>query len=138
MKLILKRIEINSGTFGKLYIDGDFICHTVERPWKNNEAGVSCIPEGTYNITPHVSPKFGDCYILEQRTLGVTKFGPSQRTHILIHPANHAGQLQGCIAPGRKLGTVGGHWAVLNSREAFNKLMDLLGGNAATLEIVKA
>jgi hypothetical protein len=112
MKLRLKRTYTDNGTFGKLYCDGDFICYTVERTWKNNEASVSCIPEGEYQITPHVSPKFGSCYIVEQPTLGVTKFGPSQRTHILFHPANHAGQLQGCIAPGSAFGVVESNWAV--------------------------
>jgi len=138
MKLTLKRTYTSKGTFGELDCDGTFICYTVERDWKNNESSVSCIPEGQYQITPHVSPKFGSCYIVEQPTLGVTKFGPSQRSHILIHKANYAAQLQGCIAPGSALGVVGGHWAVTDSRGAFEKLMSLLGGKSATLEISKA
>lgn len=138
MKLTLKRTYTPKGTFGQLYRDGDFICHTVERNWENNEAFVSCVPEGTYALSPHESPRFGDCYILEQSSLGVTKQGPSQRTHILIHPANIADQLEGCIAPGMKLGVFAEEWAVMESKVAFTRLMTILDGKEAVLEIVKA
>ena len=56
----------------------------------------------------------------------------------IIHVANKATELAGCIAPGKGLGTVSGEWAVLNSGGAFNELMILLDGKSATLEIVNA
>lgn len=141
MKLVLKRLPTPKGvfgTFGEIYVNGEFFCFTVERSWNNNEANISCVPCGFYDITPHESPNHGTCYALQQKNLGVTIYGPSQRTHILIHIANKATELAGCIAPGKSLGVVGGEWAVLNSGGAFNELMALLNGRKAILEIVNA
>ena len=64
----------------------------LELPWKNNERRVSCIPAGTYQIIKHTSPKFGQCYWVQD---------VPNRSEILIHPANYHRQLLGCIAPGR-------------------------------------
>lgn len=141
MKILLKRFPTPAGiygTFGELYVDGEFVCYTVEREWSNNKQSFSCVPCGTYDLEPHESPTHGTCYALQQRSLGVTIYGPSQRTHILIHIANKATELAGCIAPGKSLGVVSGEWAVLNSGGAFNLLMTLLDGKPATLEIVNA
>ena len=33
---------------GKLYCSGEFIAHTLELPWKDNEKSISCIPQGNY------------------------------------------------------------------------------------------
>ncbi|MFA0092904.1 DUF5675 family protein, partial [Vibrio sp. 10N.261.49.A11] len=82
--------------------------------------------------------KFGKCYALEAPTLGVTRFGPSQRTHILIHKANRAAQLEGCIAPGMDFGVVNNEWAVINSGTAFDYFMAHLGGEKAKLVIRRA
>lgn len=135
--LKIERVYTSMGTFGKLYVDGSFLCHTVEKQWRNNKASVSCVPVGLYKLSPHVSSRFGKCYILSQKSLGVTHTGPSQRTHCLIHPANTADELAGCIAPGMNLGVVRGKWAVVQSRVAFNMLMDLLDGQSVSLEITK-
>lgn len=139
MNLLLKRFPTPRGMFGcfgELFINGEFFCVTVERSWKNNEANVSCVPVGIYDFLPHSSPKHGECYALEQASLGVTRYGPSQRTHILMHIANGASELEGCIAPGCKVGVSGGEWVVINSTTAFNRLMSLLDGKPAKLEIV--
>jgi hypothetical protein len=49
-----------------------------------------------------------------------------ERTHILIHAANLASQLNGCIAPGVKLGCLNDKWAVLSSRNAMSRLKNSL------------
>lgn len=137
--LTLHRNYFPHGVFSYLCDEnGNAILKTVERPWKNNQAGISCIPEGTYDLLPHDSPKFGKCYALEAPTLGVTRFGPSQRTHILIHKANRAAQLEGCIAPGMDFGVVNNEWAVINSGAAFDYFMAHLGGEKAKLVIRRA
>jgi hypothetical protein len=65
--------------------------YTIELPWKNNQAGVSCIPEGKYDLVKRWSPKFGS----HLQILNVPG-----RELILIHPANDALlELRGCIAP---------------------------------------
>ena len=135
---ILKRRYFEHGTYSYLYReDGSKVCCVVERADRNNKPSVSCIPEGTYNLLPHKSPKFGSCYAVEEPTLGVTRFGPSLRTHVLIHKANTPGDLQGCLAPGIDFGFIKGEWGVVNSTVAFNSLMKELGGKPAQLTIVK-
>ncbi|ELB7341436.1 hypothetical protein RV032_002116 [Vibrio cholerae] len=141
--LILYRRLFAHGTFGVLCDEfGNEICKTVERPWLDNRKGESCVPNGTYDLLPHQSPKFGKCYALSSPELGVTVYGPSLRTHILIHPANRVDQLQGCIAPGLEFGVLKNDegknvWAVLNSKTAFNQLLNWLNNEPARL-IIKA
>ncbi|UXI00432.1 DUF5675 family protein [Photobacterium sp. TY1-4] len=135
---LLKRRYFPHGTFSTLHrADGSQVCCMVERPFLNNRPGKSCVPEGTYTLYPHKSQKFGECYALEGETLGVTRYGPSIRTHILIHKANRVSELQGCLAPGVDFGQVGNEWAVVNSTAAFNNLMAELGGETARLTIQK-
>lgn len=135
-KLTLKRHGFSFGAFSTLLDEqGHELCKMAERPWQNNLAGISCVPVGRYQLLPHNSPKFGQCYALEAPELGVTLHGPSLRTHILIHPANLPSQLAGCLAPGTDFGCVDGQWAVVNSKTAFNTLMTYLDGQAAQLEI---
>ena len=135
-KFILKRRYFEHGTFGILYREnGTKVCVIAERENNNNKSNISCIPEGEYQLLPHASPKFGKCYALEAPSIGVTRRGPSLRTHILIHKANTPSQLQGCLAPGVAFGVIDDDWAVLNSTAAFNSLMNELGGKEAILTI---
>ena len=91
MELVLYRTYNAEGTTGDLYIDGVFICHTIELPWLDNEPRRSCIPEGRYALQKRCSPKFDDHLLVT---------GVKNRSMILLHPANHATkELSGCIAP---------------------------------------
>lgn len=137
LKLHLKTHSFAHGTFGTLTNaeTGEHICYTVECPWLNNAPNQSCVMPGTYSLEQHVSPRFGPCLIISAPTLGVTKQGPSLRTHCLFHAANYASQLQGCIAPGRAFGVVANNWAVLQSGETLHKLMAMVGSTTAQLTI---
>lgn len=85
------------GTVGTLTF-GDKTVRTLELPWNNNKPQHSCIPLGTYITKWQISPHHGPCYHLQD---------VPDRDHILIHPANFAGdetlgftsELLGCIAP---------------------------------------
>ena len=111
MKLVLTRTYFPEGTNGKLECEGEFICYTIELPWKNNETKVSCIPEGKYFIRKRYSNRFK--WHLEIENV-------DHRNLILFHPANNAlRELQGCIAPVTKLSGPG---LGLMSRKAFEKL----------------
>ena len=86
--------------------------YTMERPWKDNHAGISCVLPYLYDLVPHVI-EHGEliglqCYALSNPNAGVFPEPPadytgsnSVRVAILIHPANWAFQLLGCIAPGK-------------------------------------
>ena len=116
------------GTFGRLTVGEDFQCFSVEQPWRDNQPRISCIPEGTY---PLVRSAF---YRGENDTWEVAAV--DGRSRILIHKANRAAELMGCIAPGRSLGVILGEWAVVQSAAAFTDLMDAIGRVAeAVMEI---
>ncbi len=91
MELELTRLYFNTGTNGSFFYNGRIIAYSIELPWKDNHARVSCIPEGRYELVKRYSPHFN--WHLE--VLNV----PS-RSLILVHPANDALlELKGCIAP---------------------------------------
>lgn len=66
----------------------------VELPWKDNKRNTSCIPAGEYEGIAINRPSNGKYAIHLQRV--------PKRTAILIHSANRANQLLGCIAPGKR------------------------------------
>lgn len=131
MEIHLTRTYFPKGTNGKLECKGKFICYTIELPWRGNEKGISCIPEGKYFIRKRYSSKFKwhfEVVEVENRNL------------ILIHPANNALQeLNGCIAPVTKLSGPG---LGLMSRVAFTKIKNLvnpaLEKNKKVLLIIKS
>jgi hypothetical protein len=115
MVLELTRTYFPEGTNGKLEFEGKSICNTIELPWRENEAKVSCIPKGKYFIEKRYSKK----YKWHLEVLNVPK-----RKFILFHPANNAKEeLLGCIAPVTKLSGPG---LGLMSRKAFGKLKTLV------------
>jgi hypothetical protein len=140
MKLTLDTMSFNNCTVGKLYVDGVFLCYTIEKPWEGNQPMISCIPAGTYELNPCVSPKFGNTYCLENIGLDVSLCGCTNRTHILIHKANMESQLLGCIAPISYFGVLSGkaEWCGLNSTKAYNELMNLLDGKSHTIVITRS
>lgn len=79
----------------------EFVCKTLELPYRDNERNVSCIPEGFYDVVPRQSPKYGN-------HLHVT--GVDGRSLILIHHGNYVGSpnpktglpdIRGCILVGK-------------------------------------
>lgn len=126
------------GTPGTLNC-GSFAFHTIEREWLDNRPGQSCIPTGRYRLEPYSSKKYPNHYALVNHDLDVfaragdIPKGIKGRWGILIHIANIARQLEGCIAVGMSPGyttidrRVG--FGVLHSTPAFNTLMSLLGSD---------
>ena len=117
MELELIRTYYPTGTNGKIQYLGSFLMYSIELPWKENLAQVSCIPEGRYELVKRWSPKFN-------RHLHVMNV--SQRENILIHPANDAmHELKGCIAPVSLITGVG---KGIRSRMALEILTSLVYG----------
>ena len=49
-KVLLERFAYTPmGIFGRI-MSPEFQCYTVERPWLDNRARESCIPEGVYRL----------------------------------------------------------------------------------------
>jgi hypothetical protein len=65
----------------------------VELPWKENQKRISCIPANEY-IGVAIKRPSNKKYAIHIQNV-------PNRTAILIHQANRANQLLGCIAPGQ-------------------------------------
>lgn len=95
--LILKRdYKKNQYTIGNLYLNGKWICNTLEDKVidltkEKKIYGETAIPAGSYEIIHHVSPKFGKCLWV----LNVPYF-----QGILFHAGNTAKDTHGCILVG--------------------------------------
>jgi hypothetical protein len=125
MKLLLKRYDFQADrTLGKLYIENDPFCDTLEPENRDNNNdgdltdpgeekvwGKTAIPSGTYKIIFFNSPHFGRILPRLQNVPGFDG--------ILIHPGNTPQDTHGCILVGRRTGN-----EVLNSRFTFNELWE--------------
>ena len=103
-------------TLGQLEV-GDLTLYTLELPWLENQRRISCIPEGTYKVTSHVSKKFGKCFWLRE---------VPNRTGILIHAGNYHWHTLGCILVGldHKDANKDGLLDVVSSSKAMKQLLE--------------
>ena len=138
MEILVKRIAKKSKyTIGKMYIDGQYICDTLEdadrglnqnmslEEIKNKKVyGETAVPTGTYKVDMNtVSPKF------KSRTWAKPYGGKLPRLvlvpgydGVLIHPGNKAEDTLGCILVGENK-AIG---QVINSQVTFKKIMSIL------------
>lgn len=140
MILTLKRIAFRySYTIGKLYVDGVYVSDTIEDmdrglddSMDENEIkarkvyGETAIPYGTYKVSITYSPKYKKMMPLIENVKGFSG--------IRIHSGNTAKDSLGCIIVGKnkKVGMV------LDSRETYNKLFDIIKGEKnITIKITK-
>jgi len=133
-------------TLGYLQV-GSLKLATIERPWvpsptcKGGKKGESCVPLGTYDLVLHKSLKHGKTWALVNHELDVVRFegedgDPDEdRATCLIHVANYARELQGCIAPGIAHQRQGNEYMVTSSRKAMEILRSVLPWEPHTLEI---
>lgn len=118
-------------TLGSLVL-GEHQWQTIERPWIPVEGspaghpGTSSVPLGTYRLVRHNTPKHPKTFALVNPELGVVHDpAPGMRSDILIHSANFAYQLEGCIAVGKGRRFIG-QWQLTESRIALGELLALL------------
>jgi len=132
MKLLLQREpSTKQSTPGKLFIDGQFECHTLEdivRPRGVKVYGKTAIPAGTYQVVLTMSPRF-------KRVLPLLLNVPGFEG-IRIHPGNKAEDTDGCILVGDAPAP---DW-LGQSRVAFDRLFAKLRltTGPVTIEIRKA
>ena len=139
MKLLLTRTAKRpTYTIGKLHIDGEYFCDTLEDADRGlrqdmplseikriKVANETAIPTGTYDVIVNMSPKFGR---MLPRLLNVHGFDG-----VLIHRGNTDKDTSGCILVGENK-VVG---KVINSTTYENVLVEILKGSAdVTIEIV--
>ena len=112
MKLTLVRCEHNeTETLGMLLIGSRLFCSTLELPWRKNERGISCIPDGDHAGRRVISPKFGETFELDV----------PGRSEVIIHAGNTHEDTRGCIILGMRPGTLNGKRAVKYSQIAMKR-----------------
>lgn len=135
--LLERRADLPAVTLGDL-VAPNLLLRTVERPWRGNAPGESCIPAGVYRWEHWDSPDNGRCLIIHNeddttlppaRRLWRTKADGDRhgaRWGIQVHVANVAREVEGCIGPGLDFGTPYGEIGVAESRAALYKLLAVL------------
>ena len=53
--LIIRDTFTEESTIGKLFLNGETFCDTLELPWKDNQRSISCIPAGEYKVRIRVA-----------------------------------------------------------------------------------
>jgi hypothetical protein len=123
-KGVLYRQYFDKYTKGELILP-NFKCFTLELPYLNNVALISCFEEGVYNVIPRYSKKYGN-------HLYIT--GTPKRDLCLIHWGNYAASknpksghpdIKGCVLTGFKYSDLDGDGLpeIIDSRAAFKALM---------------
>ncbi len=117
-------------TFGVLLYNGVPFCVTLERPWKNNQKNISCIPVGTYLCTRIKSAKFGKTFLVTE---------VPGRSEILFHKGNIDDDTHGCIILGECYQPLGNKLAVQSSGLAMLEFLSITNKvNEFLLEVVNA
>lgn len=98
--------------------------YTLELPWRENKADISCIPEGSYKVTPYSSEKFPNVYQINN---------VAGRDSILLHVGNSPADTHGCILLGKAVNPLVP--MVSNSQVALDLLKSLVGKNEFTLTV---
>lgn len=150
--MILSRFAYTpTDTQGRLII-GDWSCFTIERPWirSDHRGGTpfeSCIPDGIYSVAPFIRPNGDMALSIVNPELGVylnehdrpedSAGNRHGRYLCLIHSANFADEVVGCIAPGRRRRNADRGVMVTQSRDTMAEIIEL-GSSHNRLEIRQA
>lgn len=95
---IVRKLGNAAFTEGRMYVDGEFECFTVEDADRRLEAGgvkvqnKTAIPKGKYEVVMSMSNRFG-------KVLPEVKNVPGF-TGVRIHTGNDSGDTEGCIIVG--------------------------------------
>ena len=112
--LIIRDTFTEVSTIGNLYLDGEWLCDTLELPYIDNQRSISCIPAGQYEVRmryPRESATRDYIHLLVKDV--------PERDYILFHIGNSAKDTRGCILVG--IGRE--HNIVKNSTLAIGLLM---------------
>jgi hypothetical protein len=110
-EIVRERLSPAAPTTGELLVEGEHFCWTLERPWRDNIPGTSCIPLGAYSVFLTLSTRFKREM---PRLIGVPG-----RVGILIHSGNTDHDTEGCILVGNRRDD----GVVYDSRLAFERFL---------------
>ena len=107
---------------GTVILPSGKVIKSIERPWLNNKANISCYPEGVYLakwIDRSASGKYKRCWHVQN---------VPKRSGILWHVGNLVRHSRGCTLPGMRHGVLKWLPAVLSSGAGLNLMRRELEG----------
>ncbi len=120
MKITINRTSVNSHSItGELYVDGKFICYTLELPYRDNKSSVSSIPAGNYG---------GNLRYDHTDKWRIELTGTESRKNIQIHTGNAPEHTEGCILVGKNV--FPSQNRVSDSQVAYKELMKAFYGTS--------
>ena len=128
---LVREIFTDKSTIGRLYLNEEYVCDTLENPYINNERNISCIPTGNYDVRLRLARESASRDYLHLLVQEVPN-----RSYILFHRGNTAKDTLGCIL----VGTHNEQDFVSNSKDAMDLLISeilKLGGENIKLSINK-
>lgn len=93
--LIIRDTFTEKSTIGRLFINGESFCDTLENPWIENQRSISCIPKGNYKVRLRLARESATRDYLHLLVQDVPN-----RDWILFHRGNTAKDTSGCILVG--------------------------------------
>lgn len=117
--LLIRDCFSEKSVLGKLYCNGEFISHTLELAWKNNQKNVSCIPRGEYKCRVRLARESASREYVHLIIEDV-----ENRSYVLFHRGNVPSDSKGCILTGTH--RAGEPDKILESKIAHTYLMDYL------------
>lgn len=131
--MLLKRVEfLSTGIFGILTLDNNSQLLTLEHAYETQLDGLTGakvwapkLPAGVYECIRYFSPHFGYDVFMVQNVTGCS--------FIEIHIGNVESNSEGCVL----VGTMRSGDSILNSKIAFDQLMDSLSGVDSSVLVVE-
>ena len=94
--LIIRETFTDKSTIGKLFVNGEYFCYTLELPYRDNQRRISCIPSGEYKVRLRLARESATRDYLHLLVQDVPN-----RTYILFHRGNRPSHTKGCILVGQ-------------------------------------
>ena len=126
--LLIRDTFTDKSVIGKLYCNSEFIAHTLELAWRDNEKSVSCIPSGEYACRVRLARESGSMDYVHLLVKDVPN-----RNLVLFHIGNYPSDSKGCILTGTHRAQSSNK--VLQSKVAHTYLMDYILGNRLSKKI---
>ena len=93
--LIIRDTFTEESTIGELYLNGEWLCDTLELPYRDNQRSISCIPAGQYKVRLRTAKESSTRNYLHLLVEDV-----KDRKYILVHIGNFPKDTRGCILVG--------------------------------------
>lgn len=121
--VIRRKHSFAESIIGELYINGAFLCYTLELAWLWNAKNKSCVPPGEYRA--HLRFDHKDKWRIELLNV------PGNRQNVQIHIGNYPKDVLGCVLVGTSFAAD----KVLDSTRAYEKLKTAYREHAAPISV---